>query len=174
MTAISRLSSDKLSVKISLNRLKSVEDELIAHLASVQHEERLIIKYAPYAPLIAQCTHHVLHWARWKQSLESDQQTDDMIQKREACLKRAKEYGRQLEVLTVRSLSPHILAVSYLGFQSDLPQKPRVTVNDLMAQKEQMRKKETEIKAKTAKLKVFRGLPPVRQSCPFILSGDMN
>jgi len=41
-TAITRLSSEKLSIKRSLNRLEFAEGELRSHLASAKHEERLI------------------------------------------------------------------------------------------------------------------------------------
>lgn len=42
--AITRLSSETLSLKRSLNRLEFAENELSFHLASVKHQQRLIQK----------------------------------------------------------------------------------------------------------------------------------
>lgn len=41
-------------------------------------------------------------------------------------------------------------------------EEPAVTVTQLAAQRERIRKKEADIKIKRAKIRAFQGLPPVR------------
>lgn len=40
--------------------------------------------------------------------------------------------------------------------------EPTVTITELTAQRERVRKREADIKTKRAKIKAFQGLPPVR------------
>ncbi|KII86304.1 hypothetical protein PLICRDRAFT_143931 [Plicaturopsis crispa FD-325 SS-3] len=126
-SAITRLSSDELAVKRSLNHLKYAEHRLSDHLASVRHEEQLITK--------------------WTDVLQADQETGEtassLERRKEAMIKKAKEYQRELETL-----------------KNAMPYEPTVTISDLMAQQARIRQKEQELKVKRAKVKAFQGLPP--------------
>lgn len=43
-------------------------------------------------------------------------------------------------------------------------EEPPVTITQIVAQHERIKKREADIKAKRAKIRAFRGLPPVRLS----------
>jgi hypothetical protein len=51
-----------------------------------------------------------------------------------------------------------------------MPAEPIITITQLIDQQDQLRRKEQDIKAKRAKIKVFQGLPPVRT--PAMLKKD--
>jgi len=84
--------------------------------------------------------------SRWIESLEVEQNEESasaLERRKDALLKKAKEYQKELDLL-----------------KKEMPDEPTVTVTELAAQQERIRKKEQEVKAKKAKIKAFQGLPP--------------
>ncbi|KAF9455657.1 hypothetical protein BDZ94DRAFT_1230698 [Collybia nuda] len=125
--SITRLSAEELSLRRSLNRLHLVEEELQVHLASMKSEQQLIDK--------------------WRAEMEREGyggETSEMLdRRREALLKKAKEYHKELDSLL-----------------ANMPAAPPVTVSKLTKQQEKNKLKEQELKTKRAKIKAFQGLPP--------------
>ncbi|KAJ7259897.1 hypothetical protein C8J57DRAFT_1339557 [Mycena rebaudengoi] len=85
-SAIGRLSARTLEAQRSLNRLELVEQELLAHLATMVHEEHLI--------------------QSWTERLESDEaaleNTTTTERRRDALLRKAKEYRAELDSITMQ------------------------------------------------------------------------
>ncbi|KAJ7449466.1 hypothetical protein B0H11DRAFT_2078777 [Mycena galericulata] len=123
-SAITRLSENALESQRSLNRLSRVEQELQNHLATMAHEERVINS--------------------WIEQLESDhaagESTSTLERRREALLKKAKEYRAMLDNIVV--------------------DPPEVTFAQLTAAQAENERRAQAIKAKRAQIRVFRGLPP--------------
>ncbi|KAJ8089013.1 hypothetical protein PM082_014261 [Marasmius tenuissimus] len=123
--ALTNLSSKRLSLKQSLYRAEYAVKELETHLAMVEHEQRLLNGWK-------------LHF---DEALLSDENSPELLErKRQALLKKAKEYKRELENIKLED--------------------PPVTVSDLSAQQDRNKETEERIRQKRAKLKVFQGLPP--------------
>ncbi|KAL1741438.1 hypothetical protein HDZ31DRAFT_45438 [Schizophyllum fasciatum] len=125
--SLSRLSQHSLDAKQTLARLEYIESELRVRIAEMKHEERLI--------------------AKWRSTL-SEQYPDGedahaVLRRRDAVLKRAKEYKNELDKLQSEALEP-----------------PSVTIGDIILQQEANRQREQEMKTKRAKLKAFQGLSP--------------
>ncbi|KAJ7877621.1 hypothetical protein B0H13DRAFT_2668280 [Mycena leptocephala] len=123
-SAITLISARDQDAQHSLNRLTLVERELESHLATMVHEERLIDS--------------------WIERLDADhaktESTSTIQSRREALLKKAKEYRATLD-----------------GIVFD---PPTITFADLAAQQAANEKRAQSIKAKRAQIKAFKGLPP--------------
>lgn len=122
---------ESFSLDRSLNRLKQVEDELVHHLASINHEYHLI-----------------KHWNKTLipgPSNGSNMETAATLERRrETLIKKAKEYHKELESLLIEE-----------------PLQVSTTVSQLFEQKEKNQIRERELKEKRVKIKAFQGLPPV-------------
>ncbi|KAF9463156.1 hypothetical protein BDZ94DRAFT_640663 [Collybia nuda] len=88
-----------------------------------------------------------LSFPRWRAEMEREGyggETSEMLdRRREALLKKAKEYHKELDSLL-----------------ANMPAAPPVTVSKLTKQQEKNKLKEQELKTKRAKIKAFQGLPP--------------
>jgi HAUS augmin-like complex subunit 1 len=104
--------------------------------------------------------------------VEQNEETASALERRkDALIKKAKEYQKELDLLKVQCyvLSRQFLPQTTCALQKEIPDEPTVTVTELAAQQERIRKKEQEVKAKKAKIKAFQGLPPVRASSSYFL-----
>ncbi|KAJ7660927.1 hypothetical protein DFH06DRAFT_1089335 [Mycena polygramma] len=123
-SAIKRVSAREQDAQHTSNRLSLVERELQSHLATMAHEERLIDS--------------------WIEQLGSEHQksesTSTIHSRREALLKKAKEYRATLDSIVV--------------------DPPTVTFADLTAQQAANEQRAQSIKAKRGQIKAFKGLPP--------------
>ncbi|KAK1221333.1 hypothetical protein PQX77_015853 [Marasmius sp. AFHP31] len=148
--ALTNLSSKRLTLKQSLYRTEYAVKELETHLAMVEHEQRLLNGYAPL--MVLHTLDFTITQGSWKlhfdEALMSDEDSPELLErKRQALLKKAREYKRELENIKLED--------------------PPVTVSDLSAQQDRNKETEERIRQKRAKLKVFQGLPPVSsQSLP--------
>ncbi|KAF8907708.1 hypothetical protein CPB84DRAFT_1768605 [Gymnopilus junonius] len=129
-TAIDQLFEEKFALSRSLNRLRQIEDEMKDHLASLRHEYHLI--------------------RQWNETLtpgSSDslrpESAATLERRREALVKKAKEYHRELETLIAEE-----------------PLKVPITIEQFISQKEKNLALERMIREKRAKLNAFQGLPP--------------
>ncbi|KAF5335598.1 hypothetical protein D9758_017269 [Tetrapyrgos nigripes] len=127
--SILHLSERRLAAEKSLNQASFVEGELRRHLATVRYERDLIRKWK-------------LELEPSSQTTESDS-TEALEQRKQALLKKAREYRNELE-----------------DIQSNGVEEPEVTVTDLVEQRERIKTLENRIREKRAKIKVFKGLPP--------------
>lgn len=102
-SAIGRLSARTLEAQRSLNRLELVEQELLAHLATMVHEEHLIQRQKSWfsGVFVLTC------FCSWTERLESDEaaleNTTTTERRRDALLRKAKEYRAELDLITVRT-----------------------------------------------------------------------
>ncbi|KAF7978963.1 hypothetical protein HWV62_44201 [Athelia sp. TMB] len=81
----------------------------------------------------------------WRNTIEQEHATTstaEMQRKKESLVRKAKEYKKELDGIMV-----HV-------------EDPPVTITQLSAQHERIKKQEADIKAKRAKLRAFKGLPP--------------
>ncbi|KAF7367755.1 PCI domain-containing protein [Mycena sanguinolenta] len=123
-SAIIRLSAREQDSRQGLNRLILVECELQNHLATTMHEERLIESWM----------------VRLDQDLAAKESMSVIQNRREAMLKKAKEYRTLLEAISTDT--------------------PAITFETLMAQQTANEHKMHSIKEKHAQVKAFKGLPP--------------
>ncbi|KAF9527125.1 hypothetical protein CPB83DRAFT_907928 [Crepidotus variabilis] len=128
-TAINALSEQHLALSRSLVRLRTVENDLKEHLFILQAELRLINHW-----------NQVLVPGSSESLLEAP---STLERRRDAMLKKAKEYHRELEALAARQ-----------------PLNIPVSLGQLLLQKESNVSKEKEMKEKRARLQAFHGLPP--------------
>ncbi|KAF7340471.1 PCI domain-containing protein [Mycena venus] len=123
-SAITRISAREQEAQQSMNRLTLVERDLQRHLAAVGHEERLL--------------------ESWIERLDTEhtqsESTATIQTRREALLKKAKEYRALLDAIVL--------------------DHPTITFADLTAQQTANEQRVQSIKAKRAQVKAFRGLPP--------------
>ncbi|KAK0244996.1 hypothetical protein EDD85DRAFT_799232 [Armillaria nabsnona] len=122
--ALVQLSEEQLSLKRTLIRLTSIERQLITHLAAAKHEH-----------------HQIRKWTEHFQSdIQSGESMEDNTRKREALLRKAKEYRKELSTLPIS--------------------EPSVTISDLIAQSDRIKQRKELIKVKRNKIKAFKGVPP--------------
>ncbi|KAJ6505538.1 hypothetical protein C8R45DRAFT_1091251 [Mycena sanguinolenta] len=124
-SAITRLSAREQEGQRCLNRLTLVERELQNHLATIMHEERLIESWI----------------VRLDEDLSTNESTSTIQNRREAMLKKAKEYRTLLDAISMDT--------------------PPITFEALTAQQTANEQKLQTIKEKRAQVKAFKGLPPV-------------
>ncbi|KZP30273.1 hypothetical protein FIBSPDRAFT_908043 [Athelia psychrophila] len=140
--ALMRLSDEVLSLKRASLQLKRAETELQAHRDSCRHEEKLINK--------------------WQTSIEQEHargSTAEMQRKKEALVRKAKEYKKELDALMVDHR--HLPCLSDVLILPQIQvEEPPVTISQLAAQQERIKKREADIKAKRTKIRAFQGLPP--------------
>lgn len=145
--AINRLEERRWTQRRSMVRLKRIEDELKEHLAALRHEHDLILQCANSHLLPSWIIK--LNFYSWNQVLTPGSSTSENIatleRKRDAMLKKAKEYHREL-------------AVAAKEDPVDVP----ISLEQLISQKEKNVAREKEVNKKRAKLETFQGLPPVR------------
>ncbi|KAJ7115249.1 hypothetical protein C8R44DRAFT_794304 [Mycena epipterygia] len=123
-SAITRLHARGQDAQHTLNRLELVEQELQSHLSTMVHEERLIDS--------------------WIERLGADQamveSTSTIERRREALLKKAKEYRAMLDTIVIDPTT--------------------ITFADLTTQQATNERKAQALKAKRGQIRAFRGLPP--------------
>ncbi|KAG7440075.1 uncharacterized protein BT62DRAFT_957389 [Guyanagaster necrorhizus] len=122
--ALVQLSEEQLSLKQMQIRLAFIERQLVAHLATAKHEHYQIKKW----------TEH------FQSDIQSGESVEDTIRRREALLRKAKEYRKELSALPIS--------------------EPPVTISDLIAQSDRIKQRKEQIKAKRSKIKAFKGVPP--------------
>ncbi|KAF9554539.1 hypothetical protein CPC08DRAFT_766654 [Agrocybe pediades] len=129
-SSIDQLTAEKFSLLRSLCRLKQVEDTMQSRLESLNHEIDLLD-----------------HWNKVLVPGSADslypEASTTLERRKDALVKKAKENHRQLEKL-----------------QTEEPIDVKVSIGQLLAQKERIQAKAKEIKEKRAKIKAFKGLPP--------------
>lgn len=83
--------------------------------------------------------------------------------RREALLKKAKEYHKELNTVLVGAYS-YSLSLHWRSnhLQENMPDAPPITVTQLTEQQASNKALEQQLKFKRAKIKTFQGLPPVR------------
>ncbi|KAF8879963.1 hypothetical protein BD779DRAFT_1550548 [Infundibulicybe gibba] len=123
--ALNQISDELLSLKVSLNRLQFAAHDIEFHLTQVEHERRLISK--------------------WTEALDADVRDKESItlmeRRREATVRKAKEYHHELEMLLAGMKGP-----------------PSITVSDVQKKQAANRIREQELKIKRQKIRAYGGL----------------
>ncbi|KAK0448471.1 uncharacterized protein EV420DRAFT_1566936 [Desarmillaria tabescens] len=122
--ALVQLSEEQLSLKQTLIRLAFIERQLTAHLATAKHEH-----------------HQIRKWTEHFQSdIQSGESMEETTRRRDALLRKAKEYRKELTTLPIS--------------------EPSVTISDLVAQSDRIKQRQEQIKVKRNKTKAFKGVSP--------------
>ncbi|TFK28413.1 hypothetical protein FA15DRAFT_60231 [Coprinopsis marcescibilis] len=131
-SALNRLMDRSFALSLTQQRLSSTEEQIMDHLAYLKHQNGLLE-----------------HWMKVLQedpsfdgASGSSEKPEALERRREALLRKAREYHNDLESILAHS------------------QVPPVTINRMLRKQEKNRQLESEIKIKRAKIKAFQGLPP--------------
>jgi hypothetical protein len=189
-TAINKLSEKHLSSSRSVLRLRRIEEELTEHLAVLQHESALIKQSGFFFPPLCYFLKYISFFSWNKALLPSDAESESasalkdvpvLEKQREVMLRKAKEYHRGVERMTVRFGGSSFPLLFFLFFffpivihslmysQKERPIDLRITLAQLISQKEKNLSREKDIEEKRARLRAFQGLPPVRPPSPHII-----
>ncbi|KAJ3925650.1 MAG: hypothetical protein NXY57DRAFT_906828 [Lentinula lateritia] len=136
--SIANLSTRRLNLKLSVNRATYVETELRLHLAKLEVELALLRKWT--LSLIGETPPGL------ETSVEhgSTETAESLERRRQAIIRKAKEYQAQL--VQLNSTNPSSFSTN-------------VSISDLTRLQEQNKEREKEILRKRKKVEVFRGLP---------------